>query len=230
MSTHDQLFQQGRLLHRNLRDTNICYRTIEDEVVGMLVEFANAIDIDDNALEPRSHMTAIRALQSIRSLEDAAAPRSPLDDWESLLYLIIFLGAYGINEEERRAFFVRQQESREPPLAYWITGEVAATIAAHKRKDMHCADAFDEAVSPIMPAGPLYDLAVAIHGVLFCHPGCAGARGRSQALRRARQAFNRDNPGAEFIPPRNLIDPLVLRDEYVEEIVAALLLVLADHR
>ncbi|KAJ2744720.1 hypothetical protein GGI20_002735 [Coemansia sp. BCRC 34301] len=42
--------------------------------------------------------------QFIRSLRHPEAPRMRLDNWESLLYLVICLGTYSIDEERRKAF------------------------------------------------------------------------------------------------------------------------------
>ncbi|KAJ2549836.1 hypothetical protein GGH95_006173 [Coemansia sp. RSA 1836] len=147
-------------------------------------------------------------LRSILSLKCAEAPRTRLDDWESLLYLVICLGTYGINDNERRAFFAVRRA--DLPIAGWnsISGVTAEDA---KRYNMNSAHAFNARIGSTMTNEPLRRLAADMHRALFLHPGCRGT------------IPYRTNEG---LP----VDPLVLRNNFEGAIVAELLRVLAEHR
>ncbi|KAJ2494831.1 hypothetical protein IWW47_004392, partial [Coemansia sp. RSA 2052] len=104
MRAHDQLFNDARILHRGISDSNICFRGVGGDLAGILSGFGDAIMVADEH-RTRPDMAIIRAIQPILSLVSTRAPRTRLDDWECLLYLVICLGTYGINDNERRAFF-----------------------------------------------------------------------------------------------------------------------------
>ncbi|KAJ2909846.1 hypothetical protein GGI21_001473 [Coemansia aciculifera] len=217
------------IVHGNISDRAILLQMTADRVKGALAEFDYAAYANDSARVACRDLPELKIFQSIRSLESAEAPRLPLDDWESLLYLVIFLGIYGISDQQREEFIRQLPDEEELCTELWITGG-SVGVARLKRSAMNSYNDFVDYILNQMPAGPLRDLAEAIHQALFLHPGCAGASRQAGDIARARAGFLAANPNAEFIPPRELIDRLVLREDFVQEIVAALEHVLEVHR
>ncbi|KAJ2908732.1 hypothetical protein GGI21_002592 [Coemansia aciculifera] len=214
------------IVHGNISDRAILFHMTAGRVTGALAEFDYAAYANDSARAARRDLPELTIFQSIHSLESAEAPRLPLDDWESLLYLIIFLGTYGINDEQRREFFCELPKDPDlnviPDIAIedWVAGNMYKN-ARLKRRSVDSRASFDEDILSQMPNGPLRDLAEAIHQVLYLHPECTGAMAQTQALERARKAFYLVNsPDAEFIPPREIIDRLVLCEDFMREIRA----------
>ncbi|KAJ2088932.1 hypothetical protein GGI09_006332, partial [Coemansia sp. S100] len=140
-----------------------------------LMGFANIIEaIPDNPLPDLPHMTVTLALQSIRGLEDPGAARTFLDDCESLLYLVCWLGTLGVNKAQRAAYVAGLPEEPNLPIMDWNQG-TTAHIARHKRNQLATEVIFCDSIVSHMPENsPLRPLALDMYRALFLHPGCYG--------------------------------------------------------
>ncbi|KAJ2895652.1 hypothetical protein IWW38_002246 [Coemansia aciculifera] len=212
MGAHNAAYVNCNILHGNISDRAILFLKTADGFTGALADFGVAANSD------------------VPATENAEAPRTRLDDWESLLYVVIFLATYGVNDGEREQFFYQRLRKEYPLRAqYWVAGNMD-DIANHKRKDMNSTEAFSKSILSKMPKGLLRDLAVDIFKALFCHPGCSGAiKQIEQGLELKRQQLLQANPDAIFVRPRHL-DPLDSRDKDEDVIVANLLSVVARHK
>ncbi|KAJ1923677.1 hypothetical protein GGI09_001642 [Coemansia sp. S100] len=195
-----------------------------------LMGFANTIEaIPDNPLPDLPHMTATLALQSIHSLEDPGAARTPLDDWESLLYLVCWLGTFGVNKAERAAYIAGLLKKPKLPIMTWNKGD-AIDIADYKRSRLATLAAFRSSILLYMPENsPLRPLAGDMYRALFLHPCCYGTTlltdnyvagiedGNIRAVLLAVPVINRTR------------DPLVLRYAFLVAIIANLLGGLPQH-
>ncbi|KAJ2452999.1 hypothetical protein GGF42_003904 [Coemansia sp. RSA 2424] len=209
MEAHNAAYLNCRVIHGNITDRAIVFRETKDGVSGALAEFDYATwDSDSRTSATNCEVPELIMFWSILSLMHPEAPRTRLDDWECLLYLVICLGTYGINDNERRAFFAANPE--DLPIAGWNSANPA--IVAHlKRGIMGSTHAFNTDVCVAMTNEPLRRLATGMHRALFLHPGCRGA------------TLYDTNEGL-------VVDPLVLRNDFEDEIVAELLRVLVEHR
>ncbi|KAJ2831768.1 hypothetical protein GGI24_001470 [Coemansia furcata] len=173
----DALYTQLHLLHRDIIAENITIRMVEDRTQGKLLGFSNTIDANITGLRlTRSGMAAVRALLPIHVLEYPNAAHMPLDDGESLLYLICWMATFGINEAQRREFAVRYREGGVGKISIlgWTEGN-AADIAECKRTHMTSEFAFGTYVlSKMPPDSPLRPLALDIYRALFNYPGSYG--------------------------------------------------------
>ncbi|KAJ2037961.1 hypothetical protein H4S03_002636 [Coemansia sp. S3946] len=136
--------------------------------------------------------------------EHALAPFNQLDDLESIFYIICILGTFGTSQVRRNRYPVGS--SRYPYIKLW-SSDNALEASDIKRIHMNTADSFYNNIAKKMDDGPLRRLVVDMHRILFLHPEC---------------------PGACISIEGN--DPLVLRNNLEEAIVAALLALMEQYR
>ncbi|KAJ2812876.1 hypothetical protein H4S07_001082 [Coemansia furcata] len=193
----------------------------------MLMTFGTAIDPrTEDQRQDRPELAAPQALQPIRSLEDPDAIRTPLEDCETLLYLVCWLGTFGTNRAQQQGHAV----DPNLPILDWNKGN-AEVIARHKRTHMASERNFlDNILSKMHEDSPLRHLALDIYRVLFLHPGCHGtARLTNQQLEEVADIDVRNLLLA--VPAINgMRDPLILRIVLVNAIILNLLGVLTRHR
>ncbi|KAJ2428572.1 hypothetical protein GGF41_001336 [Coemansia sp. RSA 2531] len=164
-----------RILHRDVTADNICHRIVAGELQCILMGFTNTIDsTPDNPQPDRLDMIATLALQSMRSLENPGAVRTLLDDLESLLYLVCWLGTFGVNQADREAYIAGLPKDTYLPIMDWNQG-TAIEIAGRKRDHLATLAAFrSKIISNMRENSPLRPLAVDMYRALFLHPGCYG--------------------------------------------------------
>ncbi|KAJ2874122.1 hypothetical protein GGH93_002666 [Coemansia aciculifera] len=230
MTTHNALFVVMQILHGDINDNNIVHRMEAGETLGMLMGYDYAIDpTTGNQRQDQPETAVIQALQSIRSLEDPGAVRTPLDDWESLLYLVCWLGTFGVNQAQRAAYIAGLPADPKLPIKTWNQG-TATDIADQKRLHMTTERTFRSNILLKMRNGPLRLLALDIYRALFLHPGCYGVtKVTNDELAEIGDGDIRDALHAVPVVDDER-DPLVLRHAFVDTIVANLLEVLARHR
>ncbi|KAJ2892502.1 hypothetical protein IWW38_003199 [Coemansia aciculifera] len=156
MTALSAVHKKCNIVHGNISDRAILFQMTADRVKGALAGFDYATYANGSARAADRDLPELTMFQSIRSLENAAAPCSPLEDWESLLYLVIFLGTHGINDEQRREFF--RQLPRDLPIMEWISDN-EHRVARHKRDCMDSVGSFDSYIRALMSDGPLCNLA-----------------------------------------------------------------------
>ncbi|KAJ2030094.1 hypothetical protein IWW57_001349 [Coemansia sp. S610] len=166
-----------KILHGNISDRAILFCETADRTKGVLAEFDYA-SVDGNSA---GEVPELMIFRSILSLENARRRIYHLDDTESILYLVCWLGTFGINRKERMEYAVdyaaRCAAGRKPclPILSWNQGTVAQS-AQHKRNHMDTAKDFEVNILSNMRHGPLRKLAKDLHQALFLHPGCSGAK------------------------------------------------------
>ncbi|KAJ2829057.1 hypothetical protein GGI24_002235 [Coemansia furcata] len=175
MVAYNAAHEQCNLLHGNITDRAILFQeTVDNGVSGVLAEFDYATfdgGSAGNTVEPET--PELSMFSSIRSLEGAeVAPRTRLDDCESLLYLICVLGTFGVNRTEREKFAAVLPDIL--PIKGWNVGK-AGDIADLKRTHMETVGTFETNIASKMRDLELRQLAVDLHHALFQHPGCSGA-------------------------------------------------------
>ncbi|KAJ2240644.1 hypothetical protein GGI13_007603 [Coemansia sp. RSA 455] len=219
-------YEKCNILHGNINDRAILLQQTVDGIKGVLAEFDYACYAGDSAGAVESPEPML--FQSIRSLDNPRAVRTPLDDGESLLNLVCWLGSFGVNKAQRAAYVAELPKKPKLPIMVWNQG-TAADIADAKRLHVATEETFHSFILSKMRNGPLRRLAEAMYKVLFLHPGCYGtAPIASERLERVADIDIRD--ALSQIPAINgMHDPLVLRHA-LAAIIANLLEVLARHR
>ncbi|KAJ2418516.1 hypothetical protein GGF41_005018 [Coemansia sp. RSA 2531] len=230
MTVLNAAYVKCNILHSNISDRAILLQQMVDGIKGVLAEFDYASYAGANADESPELML----FQSIRSLDNPRAIRTPLDDCESLLYLVCWLGTFGVNQAQRAAYAARHAAGFELhlPIKNWNQG-TAAHIASYKRLHMATEAIFCDAIVSRMSEdedSPLQNLVMDIYRVLFLHPGCYGTIWLSN--RQFARVMDVDIRAALHEVPviNGKRDPLVLRYAFMAAILANLLGVLARHR
>ncbi|KAJ1973711.1 hypothetical protein H4R34_004983 [Dimargaris verticillata] len=101
MTCHKRLYDDCGIFHRDISTSNIMVVRQNGRLQGMLIDYDNAIYLDAISTSERPERTGTLPFMSIGNLEGNDTPRTALDDWESLLYVICWLGTYGLGENER---------------------------------------------------------------------------------------------------------------------------------
>ncbi|KAJ2157337.1 hypothetical protein GGF46_004572, partial [Coemansia sp. RSA 552] len=121
VEAHRIAFQEGNILHSDISDNNIMFwRDDEGMVHGTLIDFDNAVDWVAAVKEQRPICTGTLPFMSVNNLKEARVPRTVVDDLESFLYLLIWLGTWGAAVEHRQK---TRGESRR--VCKWLDRETA---------------------------------------------------------------------------------------------------------
>ncbi|KAJ2425974.1 hypothetical protein GGF41_002222, partial [Coemansia sp. RSA 2531] len=227
MTALNAAYVKCQILHSSISDRAILLQQTVDGIKGVLAEFDYACYAGDSSGVDK--VPELMLFQSIRSLEDPKAARTILDDLESLLYLVCWLGTFGVNKAQREAYIAGLPKDPKLSILTWNKGS-AIDIAQQKRLHMTTEDTFHSLILSKMRNGPLRRLAESMYGVLFLHLGCYGTTPiANERLERVADIDIRD--ALSRIPAINgMHDPLVLRHAFVAAIIAKLLEVLARYR
>ncbi|KAJ2089061.1 hypothetical protein IW140_005090 [Coemansia sp. RSA 1813] len=230
MECHSAILKKCGLLHRDISVNNILVIRNDGEdslrrpVKGLLIDYDHAISVDQDSTGNGTRSGTLPYM-SIHNLEGAPGKRSALDDWESLLYLICWLGTFGINSEDRDNI----DKDKTAEIEKWRHGTMQ-DIARCKRNQMDSMVNFTRFI--LAGFQEKYDLlkllATDIYMALFQHNGCEGAYFDTQnivvpysyalAIANMRKGLQGGQSSKQPKP-----DPLAGRREYEEVIVDNLL-------
>ncbi|KAJ1896266.1 hypothetical protein LPJ81_004780, partial [Coemansia sp. IMI 209127] len=133
MNAHTAIFKNCGILHRDISPNNMLFRRFGDNTVqGILIDFDCAKDFSIEKSERRPERTGTYPYMSINNLDPrSAVEHTQLDDWESLIYVLCWLGATGINYDDG------QEHDRDAslPINYW-QGDNPQDVAVHKRNHL----------------------------------------------------------------------------------------------
>ncbi|KAJ1808992.1 hypothetical protein LPJ75_004473 [Coemansia sp. RSA 2598] len=124
MKVYMEIRNSCNILHRDISDNNVLvYRDGENNVHGVLIDFDCAIKITD---EPRKAtrpvMTGTVPFMSINNLTESPVCRTALDDWESIIYLLCWIGTQGVNDSDQ---LERREKHRlyDLPIGRWSNAD-----------------------------------------------------------------------------------------------------------
>ncbi|KAJ1979826.1 hypothetical protein H4R35_001365 [Dimargaris xerosporica] len=115
MACHGKLYSDCNILHCNISTNNIMVVDQDGRLRGMLIDFDNALHEQAQATPER---TGTLPFMSTGNLENNDTERTPLDGWESLLYVVCWLGTYGLDEKARVG--ATQSELQELEIQQWF--------------------------------------------------------------------------------------------------------------
>ncbi|KAJ2806126.1 hypothetical protein H4R20_001808 [Coemansia guatemalensis] len=117
MKCHSAILDHCNILHRDLSTNNILVVRKDGEALprGLLIDFDYAIEVDSEQRAARPARSGTLPFMSVNNLINADTPRTALDDWESLLYIICWLASSGICSEDR----VDTQDFARKPIHRW---------------------------------------------------------------------------------------------------------------
>ncbi|KAJ1763456.1 hypothetical protein LPJ74_006806, partial [Coemansia sp. RSA 1843] len=94
MECHWEIYQRCKILHRDISTNNILFSGRGSKIKGMLIDFDHAICEDDKDAVRHFERTGTLPFMSINNLEGGKLEHSLLDDWESLIYILCWVGTY----------------------------------------------------------------------------------------------------------------------------------------
>ncbi|PIA12707.1 hypothetical protein COEREDRAFT_12331 [Coemansia reversa NRRL 1564] len=142
MAAHTAIVKRCGILHRDISLQNILiHRMPSSEVKGMLIDFDYAVYITDLKWEQQPDRTGTPPYMSIGNLENSNVPRTSLDDWESLIYILCWLGTIGVNSANQN--FNKFENTL--PIGGWRSGDAKA-CASQKRLHLRTADNFKHTI------------------------------------------------------------------------------------
>ncbi|KAJ1974464.1 hypothetical protein H4R35_003599 [Dimargaris xerosporica] len=205
MACHGKLYSDCNILHRDISTNNIMAVDQDGKLRGMLVDFDNALHEQAQSTPGRPERTGTLPFMSIGNLENNDTERTTLDDWESLLYVVCWLGTYGLDERGRAG--ATQSELQELEIQRWFKGTMTG-VAKAKRLVMAATDTFADIYENFLPLDGrdlLEDLAIAIYEALFQYDSaCAGAKNAGRIVFKRRQLTA--NSGDKFDPLKARLD------------------------
>ncbi|KAJ2078150.1 hypothetical protein H4R24_004676 [Coemansia sp. RSA 988] len=145
MHCHSEITTKCKILHRDISWNNVLFRREAGSVQGMLIDFDCALDLAILDTCSRTERTGTGPFMSVVNLESSTVPRSALDDWESVIYLLCWYGVFGLNgatEPENDGSYRR--------IHKWIEGDPMA-IAREKRGHLHSYDNFRQITNEFCP-------------------------------------------------------------------------------
>ncbi|KAJ1673169.1 hypothetical protein EV182_005762, partial [Spiromyces aspiralis] len=183
MVCHAQVLSRCGILHRDISENNIL--AFEDEggdLHGLLIDYDSAVD---TAAEHQAQpdCTGTLPFMSINNLEYSSVKRTALDDWESLIYLICWIGTFGIDGRQN-------QEDENLPIKGWVESDLGK-IAYLKRAHLDTSVIFEFQIldnfhPEVDPEYALFGLALDLHKTLFNNEQCEEAA-RGTVFKRQKQ-------------------------------------------
>ncbi|KAJ2654131.1 hypothetical protein IWW48_006296, partial [Coemansia sp. RSA 1200] len=130
METHTAIFKECRILQRDISLNNMMFRDLDDGSVGdVLIDFDCAKVMESGSWETWPDRTGTYPYMSINNLEaDSLVKRTQLDDWESLIYVLCWLGTTGINDDDCEAYNAKKQL----PINSWQHDDPAKVVKAKR--------------------------------------------------------------------------------------------------
>ncbi|KAJ1961250.1 hypothetical protein H4R35_007468 [Dimargaris xerosporica] len=148
MACHGKLHSDCNILHRDISTNNIMVVRHDGRLRGMLIDFDNAIHDEAQSTPGRPERTGTLPFMSIGNLENNDTKRTALDDWESLLYVICWLGTYGLDEKARAGSMKRGTPKLE--IQRWLEGTMV-DVADAKRLVMDTVTSFSQISKHFLP-------------------------------------------------------------------------------
>ncbi|KAJ1978673.1 hypothetical protein H4R35_001804 [Dimargaris xerosporica] len=148
MACHSKLYSDCNILHRDISTNNIMAVNQDGRLRGMLIDFDNAIHDKAQSTPGRPERTGTLPFMSIGNLENNDTERTALDNWESLLYVICWLGTCGLDEEARAG--ATQAELLELEIQRWFKGTMTS-VANAKRSAMDTVTSFYQIAKHFLP-------------------------------------------------------------------------------
>ncbi|KAJ2233270.1 hypothetical protein IWW45_004321 [Coemansia sp. RSA 485] len=233
MKAHQEILRRCDILHRDLSPYNMLMTRDSDGMAhGMLIDFDCAVWASEESAQPRANMTGTLPYMSIANLDELAIKRTSLDDWESLIYILCWLGTFGINDQDEKSV----DTSKHLPIKAWAEGN-AESSAISKRNQMLSMAFVPNIVSKILTLpgyGFLQNLLDDLRRCLFenekLSPFGRGTFEMTQfELSRSKTSFEEQTKG--FLDEhldKNILDPFARRAEFEKKISDDLWAVMAD--
>ncbi|KAJ1851314.1 hypothetical protein LPJ73_003074 [Coemansia sp. RSA 2703] len=209
MRVHGRMRWDADILHRDISTNNVLFYETKDgqDVSGLLIDFDHAIDCSVSNYRPHMDRSGTLPFMSINNLETNVELITGLDDWESALYMLCWIGTYGFNANLAPS----KEVYGKLKIRKWCEG-LLDDIVDSKRQSMDNRTTFNHLTNAFLPyahVATLQKLTRELRTVLFENPNL-GPESRG-----AQTWFDElDN--------MNAIDPFANRKHKEHELMASL--------
>ncbi|KAJ2167931.1 hypothetical protein GGH15_001766 [Coemansia sp. RSA 562] len=154
MQCYSSVLDGCGVLHRDISTNNILVvRDGKDTIPrGLLIDFDFAVKVDTHERSARPERSGTLPYMSIANILNLDTPRTALDDWESLLYVVCWLATVGITSSHR----VSDAELEKKPIKNWRIGspeEIADVKRAYLDDDDDSDKPTDGSIDPLVKRG-----------------------------------------------------------------------------
>ncbi|KAJ1852676.1 hypothetical protein LPJ76_005311 [Coemansia sp. RSA 638] len=148
MRCHMGIIKHCHILHRDISEGNVLVRRDETGVHGMLIDFDHAIHLTKKGYAMCTEGAGTVPFRSVNNLEDKPTKRTALDDWESIIYILCWLGTFGWNSD------TQPSDSMSNWKIEWWDGYNVKMIAEAKRDHMDSSRNFTGITKEFNPSIP----------------------------------------------------------------------------
>ncbi|KAJ1764908.1 hypothetical protein LPJ74_006540 [Coemansia sp. RSA 1843] len=152
MECHWEIYQRCKILHRDISTNNILFSGSGSNIKGMLIDFDHAICEDDKDAVHHFERTGTLPFMSVNNLEGGKLEHSLLDDWQSLIYILCWVGSlkWTLNSEEDdpKDVFCNQEQDLEDIDPFEERFRYADTIAKTASLQIEASGDADEHGKP----------------------------------------------------------------------------------
>ncbi|KAJ1719019.1 hypothetical protein LPJ53_006140 [Coemansia erecta] len=171
MRVHGRIRWDAEILHRDISTNNVLFYETDDgkDVRGLLIDFDHAVDLSSSNYAPHLDRSGTLPFMSVNNLEANVELITGLDDWESALYMLCWIGTYGFNAN----LAPDQKVVDKLKIRKWCEGSLD-DIVDLKRMDMGTSDHFYRLTEKFLQDLPmiecLEELVHKLRTTLFANP------------------------------------------------------------
>ncbi|KAJ1726650.1 hypothetical protein LPJ72_006267 [Coemansia sp. Benny D160-2] len=180
MHANHRILSECGILHRDMSLHNILFtRNRDRKPTGMLIDFDFATRVADEVAEGPNR-TGTGPYMSIANLQGLEFPRTELDDWESLIYVLSMMATFGVTTEDRNALresiardISKEISQQKLPIGGWRNSNYYSA-GCSKTAHMGSSEGFEGSITdhflPIVSYEPLKKLITDLRDCLFNNP------------------------------------------------------------
>ncbi|PIA19759.1 hypothetical protein COEREDRAFT_68597, partial [Coemansia reversa NRRL 1564] len=127
MRCHSAIVEKCKILHRDISTNNVLFTREDGIVKGLLIDFDCAFDLSSPNNIPRTERTGTLPFMSVGNLEGSSVPRTALDDWESVIYILCWYGVFGLNSATSP-----DNADSHKEIHRWIEGDIKQMAKAKR--------------------------------------------------------------------------------------------------
>ncbi|KAI7822503.1 hypothetical protein BX661DRAFT_59779 [Kickxella alabastrina] len=152
MRAHRAIAEHCNILHRDISAGNFLFRRMVDGTVkGMLIDFDHAIDCENLDAMPKNEHIGTLNFMSVNNLEGNSNTRTELDDWEALIYVLVWLGTFGLNGMSRHNSDTDEHRRiAGAKIKYWVDSTTLKDIARYKRDNLDNNSSFKSILNELI--------------------------------------------------------------------------------
>ncbi|KAJ1801003.1 hypothetical protein LPJ59_000636 [Coemansia sp. RSA 2399] len=170
MKTHEMARKHCDILHRDISHNNMMIVREKDHVRGLLIDYDASITQSELKEQSAPGRVGTFYCMSIGNLQNNTVPRTALDDWESLLYVICHYATTGVGSGR----IVNWDEPAKRPIKKWVA-DSHDDAALFKKQHLASEKAFKDNITSHFRktdkgGEKMVALAKSLHTMLFFNP------------------------------------------------------------